>query len=146
MSHDTIFAAAPAPPSLALPYPSMLGRAGVIGFPSPAQDYEGRLLDLNEHLVKRPAATFFIKVAGDSMEGFGIHDRDLLVVDRSIEPRPGHILVAMLEGELTVKRYAIIDTQPFLCSGNPRYAPIPLVQCECEVWGVVRSVIHEYPV
>ena len=146
MPHDTIFAADPVPPSLTLPYPMLLGRAGLAGFPSPAQDYEGRLLDLNEHLVKRPAATFFINVTGDSMEEFGIHDGDLLVVDRSIEPRPGHILVAMLEGELTVKRYAIVDGCPFLCSGNSRYAPIPLVQCECQVWGVVRSVIHEYPV
>src|SRR5690554_8105877 len=136
MSHDTIFAAAPVPPPLALPYPLILGRAGLAGFPSPAQDYEGRLLDLNEHLVKRPAATFFIKVTGDSMEGFGIHDGDLLVVDRSIEPRPGHILVAMLEGELTVKRYAIIDTHRFLCSANPGYPPIPWCHQNVQGWGL----------
>ncbi|MGL6249780.1 MAG: LexA family protein [Billgrantia desiderata] len=123
-----------------------LGRAGLSGFPSPAQDYEGRTLDLNERLVKRPSSTFFMSVTGDSMERLGIHEDDLLLVDRSLEPRPGHILVALVEGEITVKRYELRGKVPCLCSGNPRYAPIPLVDIECQVWGVVRAVIHEYPV
>lgn len=135
-----------AAPALRLPYPLVLGRAGLSGFPSPAQDYEGRTLDLNERFVKRPSATFFISVTGDSMVKLGIHEGDTLVVDRSLDPRPGHILVAMVDGEITVKRYEIRGGQPFLCSGNPRYAPIPLVDLDCQVWGVVRSVIHEYNV
>ena len=136
----------PEPPPLALPHPLALGRAGLSGFPSPAQDYEGRTLDLNKRLVKRPSSTFFMSVTGDSMERLGIHEDDLLLVDRSLEPRPGHILVALVEGEITVKRYELRGKVPCLCSGNPRYAPIPLVDIECQVWGVVRAVIHEYPV
>lgn len=136
----------PTPDPLPLPYPLPLTRAGLSGFPSPAQDYEGRTLDLNERLVKRPSSTFFMNVTGDSMGPLGIHEGDILVVDRSIDPRPGHILVAMLDGELTVKRYERIGQRPYLCSGNPRYAPIPIADLECQVWGVVRSVIHEYPV
>ena len=146
MPHNITLAAHPAPPPLALPHPLALSRAGLVGFPSPAQDHEGRLLDLNERLVKRPSATFFMTVAGDSMVGFGIQDGDLLLVDRSIVPRPGHILVAMVEGEITVKSYEVIEGRPCFCSGNPHYAPIPLDDLECQVWGVVRSVIHEYPV
>lgn len=146
MSHDTILAAHPAPPSLALPYLLALGRAGLAGFPSPAQDYEGRTLDLNERLVKRPSATFFMNVTGDSMVRLGIHEGDLLLVDRSIDPRPGHILVAMVDGEITVKRYELLGDRPHLCSGNARYAPISLEELDCQVWGVVRAVIHEYSV
>jgi DNA polymerase V len=84
--------------SRCLPHPLALTRAGLSGFPSPAQDYEGRTLDLNERLVKRPSATFFMTVTGDSMESLGIQDGDLLVIDRAIEPRPGHILVARWKG------------------------------------------------
>jgi DNA polymerase V len=146
MTLPTLIPAHPAPPALALPYPLALGRAGLSGFPSPAQDYEGRTLDLNERLVKRPSATFFMSVTGDSMDRLGILEGDLLLVDRSLEPRPGHIIVAMVDGEITVKRYELKGNVPFLSSGNPRYAPIPLVDVECQVWGVVRSVIHEYPV
>ncbi|GHB05656.1 LexA family protein [Modicisalibacter luteus] len=135
-----------APPPLALPFPETLIRAGLSGFPSPAQDYEGRTLDLNERLIKRPSATFFMQVVGDSMVKFGMQDGDILVVDRSIEPRPGQILAALVDGEVIVKRYEIIGNRPYLCSGNSRYAPIPLGDNECQVWGVVRSVIHEYPV
>ncbi|MGM0988519.1 MAG: LexA family protein [Pseudomonadota bacterium] len=121
-------------------------RAGLSGFPSPAQDYEGSTLDLNERLVKRPSASFFMTVTGDSMETLGIHDGDLVLIDRSIEPRPGHILVALVEGEITVKRYQLIGKRPYLCSANPEYPPIPVENLDCQVWGVVRSVIHEYPV
>lgn len=145
--HSPSFAAPPeSPPLCPLPHPKILIRAGLSGFPSPAQDYEGRTLDLNERLVKRPSSTFFMRVVGDSMGRFGIHEDDILVVDRSLDPRPGHILVVLIEGEVIVKRYELIDGQPHLCSGNPRYAPIPLGDRDCQVWGVVRSVIHEFPV
>lgn len=144
MPPEHLIPAHPDPATQALPYPLALGRAGLSGFPSPAQDYEGRTLDLNERLVKHPAATFFMTVTGDSMVSLGIHESDLLLVDRSIDPRPGHILVAMVDGEITVKRYELLGNQPHLCSGNPRYAPIPLRELDCQVWGVVRAVIHEY--
>ena len=74
------------------------------GFPSPADDYIDRQLDLNELLIKKPAATFFIRVAGDSMIGAGIHHDDILIVDRSLEPANNKIVIAVVDGELTVKR------------------------------------------
>ena len=77
------------------------------GFPSPAADYEENKLDLNKHLIKNPAATFFVRVTGDSMVKAGIHDGDLLVVDRSIEPRDKNVVIAVVNGELTVKRIRI---------------------------------------
>ncbi|MBS9403686.1 translesion error-prone DNA polymerase V autoproteolytic subunit [Halomonas sp. TRM85114] len=143
---DGIFLPHSSPLTLALPHPLALTRAGLSGFPSPAQDYEGRTLDLNERFVKRPSATFFMTVTGDSMTGLGIDDTDLLVVDRSIDARAGHILVASVEGELIVKRYEMLGRRPYLCSGNAQYPPIPLSNLDCQVWGVVRAVIHEYAV
>ena len=71
---------------------------------------------------------------------------DTLVVDRSIDARPGHIVVALVDGEVIVKRYEMIGKRPYLCSGNSQYAPIPVADLDCQVWGVVRSVIHEYAV
>lgn len=136
----------PTPAPLPLPYPLPLTRAGLSGFPSPAQDYEGRTLDLNERLVKRPAATFFMTVTGDSMEDFSIQDGDILVVDRSVDARSGHIVIALVDGEVIVKSYEMIGRRPYLCSGNSQYAPIPVANLDCQVWGVVRSVIHEFPV
>ncbi|WP_238984592.1 LexA family protein [Billgrantia kenyensis] len=68
-------------------------------------------------------------VTGDSMERLGIRDGDLLIVDRSLDPRPGHIIVAMVDGEITVKRHVLRGRMP--CSGNPRYAPVPFVDLEC---------------
>lgn len=143
MPHAIVLVPAPHPAGLPLPYPLAHGRAGISGFPSPAQDYEERTLDLNQHLVRRPTSTFFMKVEGDSMEGLGIRHGDLLVVDRAIEARAGHVLVAMIEGEITIKRYAIIDGEPYLCSANPHYAPVPVADRDCQVWGVVTTVIHE---
>lgn len=127
-----------------LPYSSLQGRAGFSGFPSPAQDYEPRTLDLNTRLIKNPTQTFYLSATGDSMEGWGIFDGDLLVVDRSIKPRLGHILVAMFEEEVLIKRYALYQGTPHLCSAHPHYPPLPLEGTDCQLWGVVRAVIHEY--
>jgi DNA polymerase V len=113
------------------------------GFPSPAEDYiEGRL-DLNRHLIKHPAATFFVRVAGDSMTGAGIHPGDILVVDRSIEPRDANVVIAVLDGELTVKRISRRAGRLYLSPDNSLYQPLEIIaEMEFEVWGVVTSVIH----
>jgi DNA polymerase V len=114
------------------------------GFPSPADDYVERRLDLNEHLIRREASTFFVRVAGRSMEGAGIHDGDLLVVDRAVEPTDGAVVVAALDGELTVKRYRDRADGPALVPEHEGHAPIPIEPGqELVVWGVVRHVIHE---
>jgi DNA polymerase V len=113
------------------------------GFPSPAEDWiEGRL-DLNRHLIRHPAATFFVRVTGDSMLGAGIHSGDLLIVDRALEVRDGHVVVAILNGELLVKRLRWLDGKPFLVSDNDAYRPVRITEgLEFAVWGVVTAVIH----
>ncbi|NMQ18897.1 translesion error-prone DNA polymerase V autoproteolytic subunit [Candidatus Competibacter phosphatis] len=113
------------------------------GFPSPADDdVEGRL-DLNQHLIRHPAATFFVRVSGESMLGAGIHPGDLLVVDRALEPAHGKVVIAVVNGELTVKRLCIRDGQVRLLAENERYAPIVLSgDMDLQIWGVVTNVIH----
>lgn len=113
------------------------------GFPSPAEDHiEGRL-DLNELLVKHPAATFFVRVTGDSMTGAGIHHDDILVVDRSLEAVHGKVVIAIVDGELTVKRLYRRKGLVRLLAENPDYSAIELAEeTSCEIWGVVTSVIH----
>jgi DNA polymerase V len=115
------------------------------GFPSPAADYiEGRL-DLNEFLIKRPAATFLVRFVGDSMSGAGIQDGDIGVVDRSIKPLPGCIVVASIDGEMTVKRLARQGGRIVLEAANELYPPIILREEEfLAVWGVVTATIHVY--
>lgn len=113
------------------------------GFPSPADDYVEKTLDLNELLVKKPAATFFARAQGESMLGAGIHPNDILVVDRSIEPVPGKIVICALNGELVVKRLKRLEDQWVLASENPFYPDIHLNdELEMVVWGVVTNVIH----
>jgi len=113
------------------------------GFPSPAEDYVDKKLDLNEHLIQHPAATFFIRVDGDSMIEAGIHSGDLLVVDRKLEPGDQSVVVASLHGELTVKRLQKKNGKLFLASENPAFKPIEVdPEDEVEVWGVVVHSIH----
>ncbi|MDD5759983.1 MAG: translesion error-prone DNA polymerase V autoproteolytic subunit [Desulfobulbaceae bacterium] len=115
------------------------------GFPSPADDYIGQQLDLNDLLVRNPAATFFVRTAGDSMTGVGINDNDLLVVDRSLEPAHGKIIIAAINGELTVKRLVKTGTSCRLEAENPNYPPIEITEdLSCITWGVVTSVIHQF--
>ena len=115
------------------------------GFPSPADDYlEGRL-DLNEHLIERPAATFFLRVSGDSMTGAGIYAGDILIVDRSIAPSDGKIVIAAVDGELTVKRLYRRDGHIRLLSENPQYKPIEIAAGQdLHVWGVVIHAVHSF--
>ena len=113
------------------------------GFPSPADDYIDQRLDLNDHLIDHPAATFFVRVTGDSMTGASIHDGDLLVVDRALEPVDGRIVIAAINGELTVKRLSLQDGTAWLLPENPAYTPLPITEgLDCVVWGVVTRVIH----
>jgi DNA polymerase V len=112
------------------------------GFPSPAQDYVERALDLNELLVKRPAATYFVRAQGDSMIDAGIFPGDILVVDRSLEARHGDVVIACLNGELTVKR---LETHPQsrLVPMNKAYSPVEIPDnADLELFGVVTSVVH----
>ena len=114
------------------------------GFPSPADDHLEGSLDLNEHLIQRPAATFFVRVSGDSMIKAGIHEDDILVVDRSIEPRHGKIVIAAVEGQLTVKRLHRKSGQTILMPENDSYEPIRIRDDnDMVIWGVVTSVIHK---
>ena len=115
------------------------------GFPSPADDHLETPLDLNAHLVAHPAATFVVKVQGDSMTGAGIRDGDLLVVDRAREARPGAIVVAVVDGELTVKRLRVGRDGVRLEAENPAYRPILVREsAELVIWGVVAHAIRSY--
>jgi len=114
------------------------------GFPSPADDHMERLVDLNEHLVANPAATFFVRVQGDSMRDAGIASGDILIVDRSLEPKGRQIIVAMLEGEFTVKRLRQREGRVFLEAENSAFKPIEVVKDhELVIWGVVTFVIQQ---
>lgn len=126
-------------PGLKLPF--FLERISC-GFPSPAADFCERSLDLNELCIKNPAATFFVRAEGHSMIGAGIRPGDVLVVDRSIEAKHGHIVIAAYMGELTCKR---LQTNPTLCllPENPRYRPIEIQEgSDLQIFGVVTNVIH----
>lgn len=113
------------------------------GFPSPAEDFKGQSLDLNTHLVKHPTSSFFVRVTGDSMIGAGIIEGDLLVVDRSLSVKNSDIVLAVLNGEFTVKRWIKKKERVFLVPENPSYNTIEIKQeVDFQVWGVVTSAVH----
>jgi len=115
------------------------------GFPSPAEDYIEQRLDLNELLIQNPAATFFVRVNGDSMSGAGINNKDILIVDRSLEPVSGKIVIAIINGEFTVKRLFKNGDSCKLVAENPDYPPIEISEeSACEIWGVVTSSINQF--
>ena len=114
------------------------------GFPSPAEDYVDRKLDLHEYLVHNRAATFFLRAQGDSMLGAGIHDGDLLIVDRSIEAGHDRVVIAALDGELTVKRLVRRKGRVLLAPENPDYPEFDITEREyVHIWGVVTYVVHK---
>ena len=114
------------------------------GFPSPADDHIEGKLDLNTHLIKHPSATFFVKATGDSMIGAGIHEGDILVVDRSLEPKPGKVVIAAIDGQLTVKRLSQTSKGLYLKAENDQYKPIKINEInDVIIWGVVTSVVHK---
>ena len=113
------------------------------GFPSPAEDYIEGNLDLNTYLIKHPAATFFVKVSGNSMIDAGIHDGDILIVDRSLKPADKKVVIAGVNGELAVRRIRVTKGKVILVSENVDYKPLHVEEeMSFEVWGVVTNVIH----
>lgn len=112
------------------------------GFPSPAEDYVESGLDLNEFLIQSPSSTFVVRVEGDSMTGAGIFHGNYLIVDRSLEPSNGHIVLAVVNGDFTVKRFIKKNKAITLQSENVNYPSIRInADMEFSVWGVVTSVI-----
>lgn len=132
---------ADSPPKLEIPLFSTNVPAG---FPSPADDHIEGKLDLNEHLVRRPAATFFVRASGESMRDAGIFDGDLLIIDRGVTPQPDDIVIAILQGDLTVKRLKKVGAQWHLAAENKDYPSLPIGEGDCEVWGVVTHSIRRH--
>lgn len=114
------------------------------GFPSSAENYLERSLDLNELLIKHPAATFFVRVKGDSMINSGIKSDDILIVDRALTATNNKIVIARIDDELTVKRISMEKNKIILVADNPEYKPIEIKDSmDFEIWGVVTFVIHQ---
>lgn len=128
--------------SRAYRYP-LLSQPVPAGFPSPATDYVEDQLSLDEHLIEHQEATFFVRVSGHSMTGFGIHDDDLLVVDRSAHPADRSIVIAVIDGQFTIKQLCRIPDGVLLRSGGSGHCDILVgPDQELSVWGVVRWSIH----
>ncbi len=113
------------------------------GFPSPAADYLEGKLDLNEYLIKHPAATIFVRAPDDSMIKAGIFPGDILIVDRSIKPTDKKVVIALVDGGFSVRRISKIKGKVFLVPENENYKPIQIdPETDCEIWGIVICVIH----
>ena len=121
----------------------LMNSAVAAGFPSPAEDHLDLPIDLNKYLVKNPAATFYVRVDGDSMDEADIHQVDILIVDRSESHGTGSVVLAVLNGEFTVKKLIKKGNELYLESSNSTYAPIKIeIETDFKVWGVVTYVIH----
>jgi DNA polymerase V len=115
------------------------------GFPSPADDFLDINIDLNKHLIKNPSTTFYGRVRGNSMIDAGIHDGDLLVIDKSLEPQSDKIAVCFIDGEFTVKRIQIEKDTVWLIAENKDYQPIKVTkEKELLIWGIVTNVIKYF--
>lgn len=120
-----------------------LARKMETGFPSPASDHLEKALNLEELVVFRPSATFYVRAQGDSMEQSGIHDKDILIVDRSITAQHGSIIITSVDEEPSIRRFVKQGTRIFLVSDNPEFKPISIArETEWTIWGVVTHVIH----
>ena len=114
------------------------------GFPSMAEDYVERALNLNELLIQHPAATFFVRASGTSMINAGISSGDILIVDRALTPTQNKIVIARIDGELTIKRFSQEKGSIVLYPDNPEFEPLVITpDMDFEVWGVVTCVIHQ---
>jgi len=141
MKIERVYAYAPATTE------SRLVAAGVghvpAGFPSPSQDYSATQIDLTKLLIKDELSTFIVRVSGDSMEGAGIYDGDELIVDRGIEPRDGHVVIAIVDGEMTVKRLRVTATGVILQAENAAYPDVTVAELsELMIWGVATRCLH----
>lgn len=115
------------------------------GFPSPAFDFEDTSIDLNEHLISNPAATFYGRVKGDSLKNAGISDGDLLIIDRSSEPANGKIAVCYIDGEFTAKRIQISESEVLLIPENENYETIRVTEeNDFLIWGIVSYAIKKF--
>ena len=115
------------------------------GFPSPADDYTEENIDLNEHLISNPFSTFFLRVKGESMINAGIKDKDLIIVDKSLIAKPGNIIIAMIDGEFTIKRLSIKNDELYLKAENSNYPDFRFKNhIDVQIWGVVIYSIHSY--
>ena len=115
------------------------------GFPSPADDYLDRNLDLNDYFIRHASATFYVYASGDSMIDAGIHHGDLMIVDRALEARHGSIVIAVIDGELTVKQLRKENGQVWLMPANPRFNPIRITpEQEFLIWGVVSGIARKF--
>ena len=115
------------------------------GFPSPADDYTEENIDLNEHLISNPFSTFFLRVKRDSMINAGIKDKDLIIVDKSLIAKPGNIIIAMIDGEFTIKRLSIKNGELYLKAENNNYPDFRFKNhIDVQIWGVVIYSIHSY--
>ena len=124
---------------------SLLTDSVSAGFPSPADDHTEENIDLNEHLISNPFSTFFLRVTGDSMINAGIKDKDLIIVDKSLRARPGNIIIAMIDGEFTIKRLSIKNDELYLKAENHNYPDFSFKNhIDVQIWGVVIYSIHSY--
>ena len=115
------------------------------GFPSPADDYTEENIDLNEHLISNPFSTFFLRVKGESMLNAGIKDKDLIIVDKSLRAKTGNIIIAMVDGEFTIKRLSIKNNELYLKAENHNYPDFNFKNnIDVQIWGVVIYSIHSY--
>ena len=115
------------------------------GFPSPAEDYAEPVLDLNRYVVKNQASTFYARITGNSMEGVGIQDGDIVVIDKSLEPSNDQIAVCFIDGEFTLKRIHLENGRLFLMPHNPSFPPIEITEeNNFQVWGIVTYVIKRF--
>ena len=123
----------------------LLSDAISAGFPSPADDYTEENIDLNDHLISNPFSTFFLRVKGDSMINAGIQDKDLIIVDKSLTAKPGDIIIAMIDGEFTIKRLSIRNNELYLKAENNTYPDFKFKNhIDIQIWGVVIYSIHSY--
>jgi DNA polymerase V len=114
------------------------------GFPSPADDYIEKNIDLNEWMIDNEIATYIVRVSGNSMND-EIHSGDRLVVDRSLEPRNRDVVIAILNGEMTVKRFVVREMRIFLVAENSHYSEFEITgESELIIWGVVKHCIHTF--
>ena len=114
------------------------------GFPSPAEDYMDLDLNLQDHLIQNPSATFCVRAVGESMKDAGIKSGDIMLVDKSLTPKNRSIVVAVIDGEFTIKRVNVSEKELYLIPENENFSPIKITkEMDFQVWGVVTYIIHK---